>query len=469
MVNVFKKPVVIPLLKERLSGEIANIWNEFIANFDPLERPELLKYVPTLTQFMALIVISLVATIKSCRKGFQYIQIDSYSRLKYIILTAKRESLKRQVNLNNFCLSILTSLDPRNIVSNIAMFIWKGFLIFPLYLPIYVYAELKALYACLTLNYCPYPRTFVGILYTYVPLFYNVFKEIIYILSILVTAPKTVLQDILFQKESLETITLCGRKCVAWSDPIKIQTINNVAAQTSSTGTEIMLSAISMCLSNYFTQVNQSIPNDLPVAIRNISSNYIFATGPNIKPEDAVSGILCLNLSIPDPNKETSDIENLLEIKNKFNSALEKQGLSHLLTVLQTKFGILTKFLPATILSIYLKYLSRKYCVSVTEVTSRYPHVKQRTVWGQEVLSVIYWRPPQANTSKYSILIIIALFLHIFYFGYICFKILIKIQEAYGIQDEIFINIEYDLETTQSINKLKNHHTLFVNFILQSR
>lgn len=400
--NVLKKPVVLPILKDRLTEEIANIWNEFVANFDPLERPELLKYVPTFPQFMARLLISLLATVKDCRKNFNFIKTDFYSRLKYVVVTTKRETMKREVISSNFFLSILSSLDPRNILSAFLKTMWKGLVIFPLNVPIVAYAEMKALYACLTLNYCPYPRTLIGILYTYVPLFYHSFLEIAYILSILIGAPKTLLEDILLQKESLQTITLCGRKCVAWSDPISTQTINTVATQTSSTGTEIMLSAVSMCLSNYFVQVNHPIPDDLPVTIRNISSNYIFATGSNVKPEDAVSGILCLNLSVPDPSKETTDVENLLDIKNEFNVALEKQGLSHLLSILQTKFGILTKFLPSTCLSVYLKYLSRKYSVSITEVTSRHPHVMQKTIWGQEVLSVIFWRPPQANTSKWN-------------------------------------------------------------------
>lgn len=398
--NVFKKPVVLPVLKEQLTNEISNIWNVFITNYDPLERPELLKYVPTLPQFIALLVISIVATLKECRRGFNFIKNDNVTRLFYIITTAKKEAMKREVNTRNFILSVLVSMSPKNIISIVFWFCWTGLVSVPLQIPIFLYAEARAFYTCLTVDYCPYPRTIVGILYKYVPLFYKSLREIFQIISILLTAPKTVLQDILLQKESLQTITLCGRKCVAWSDPINIKIINEIAAQYASTGTEIMLTAVSRCISQYLIQISHPLPTDLPIFIRNISSNYVYATGPNIKPEDAESGVLCLNLSIPDPDKEMSGIENLLEVKNKFNTALGKQGLSHLLTILQTKFGILTKFLPSTCLSIYLKYLSSKYSVSVTEVTSRHPHFIQRTLWGQEVLTIIYWRPPQANTSK---------------------------------------------------------------------
>lgn len=400
LVNVFKKPVVLPILKEQLMEEISNIWNKFLAIYDPLEQPELLKYVPTFPQFVALVVISVVATMKECRRGFNFIKNDNYTRLLYVITTAIKETTKRKVNVRNLISSVLVSSSPKYMISVLFWFCWKSVVSIPLQTPIFLYAEIRAFYACVTLKYCPYPRTLVGIVYKYLPLCYKSSKEIFQIISVLLVAPKTLLQDILLQKESLQTITLCGRKCVAWSDPVNIQVINEIAAEYDSTGTEIMLTAVSKCLAQYLIQISHPLPTDLPIFIRNISSNCVYATGPIVKPEDAESGVLCLNLSILDPDKETSGIENLLEVKNKFNKALEKQALSHLLTILQNKFGILTKFLPSTCLSIYLKYLSSKYSVSITEVTNRYPHVFQRTLWAQEVLNVVYWRPPQANTSK---------------------------------------------------------------------
>ncbi|XP_018575248.1 uncharacterized protein LOC108914034 [Anoplophora glabripennis] len=399
LVEVFKKPVVIPILKEKLTEELSNRWNEFVSNYDPLERPELLKNTPTLTQFFAITLITLVSLMKDCRKGFRVIKDDAFSKIKYVFKATIKETTKRQVTLKNLILSIFASLDPRNLINFFFGNIWYVFFVLPIRIPITIYAEFLALYACLTLKYCPYPHTFVGVLYTYVPLFYKSLLEVFYIFGILVSAPKTIVQDILMQKQSVQTITLCGRKSVAWSDLVKVEAIKNVARQTGVSETEVMLAAVSMCISKYFVQTNHYIPEDLPITMRHISSNYVFATGQNIKPEDAMSGILCMNLAIPDPEKEITALENLLEIKNKFNSAIRKQGLSHLLTMLQTKFGILTKLLPSTIVSIYLKYLSAKYAVTVTEVTSRYPNVTQKTLWGQEVNSVIYWRPPQANTS----------------------------------------------------------------------
>ncbi|CAH0564858.1 unnamed protein product [Brassicogethes aeneus] len=399
LVEVLPKPKVMPVLKEKLTEELSNRWNEFVANYDPLERPELLKNTPTFFEFLSISLITIVSSFKECRRGFRVIKDDIYSRTKYILITLNKETTKRQVTVLNFFLSILCSLDPRNVLSNTFRSLWYVCFVLPVRVPIVIYAEVLAFYTCLTLQYCPYPYTFVGMLYTYVPLFFNTTKELMKILSIFFSAPKTVIQDILLQKESFQTITLCGRKSVAWSDPVKVDFIRQISKATGVSDTEIMLSAVSASVSKYLSQTNHVIPDELPITIRNINSNYIFATGNNVKPGDAMSGILCLNLPIMDPERETTQLDNLMEVRDNFHKVLEKQGLSHLLTILQTRFGVLTKFLPSFLVSVYLKYLSRKYAVSVTELTSRYPNVTQRSLWGQEVSSVIYWRPPQGNTS----------------------------------------------------------------------
>lgn len=394
------KPEAIPKLKQILGEEIANTWNEFISNYDPLECTELLKNTPGFFQFQAIVVVALASTLKECRKGFRVIQNDWFSRSKFIILTFKRECKKRKITPINITKSVFVTLDPRNVIK-----FWIRLLTVVVTLPLRLYLifmrEILALYNCIVVGYCSYNSTMVGTLYTYVPLLYNCLKEIFLYVGIVVKAPRTIIEDILLQKESFQTITLCGRKSVAWSDSVKIDVVRSISKATGVSEIEICLAAISACISKYFTQTKHLIPDLLPVALRNINSNYIFGTGPHLRPEDSVSGILCLNLPILDPEKEISIMENLVEVKNNFRNSLDKQGLSHLLSLCQTKFGFLTKVLPLSLLAVYLRYLSRKYAVSVTEVTSRYPNVSQKTLWGQEVNSVIYWRPPQANSSQF--------------------------------------------------------------------
>jgi hypothetical protein len=398
LVEVLPKPQAIPELKQRLGEEISNFWNEFVSNYDPLECTELLKNTPGFFQLQAIVVVALISTIKESRKGFSMIKSDIFSRTRFVILTLKRECKKRRVTFKTLSKSVLVTLDPRNIVK-----LWfrnlTSVATWPLRLQIRLYREASALYSCLVNSYCQYNNTVVGVVYNYVPLIYACAKEIFFYVGIVVKAPRTIIEDILLQKESFQTITLCGRKSVAWSDPVKIELIKSTSKATGVSEIEIMLAAISACISKYFIHTKHLIPDFLPITLRNINSNYIFGTGANLRPEDSVSGILCLNLPILDPEKEVSVLENLVEIKNNFRNSLDRQGLSHLLSLGQTKFGLLTKILPLSLLAVYLRYLSRKYAVSGTELTSRYPNVSQRTLWGQEVSSVIYWRPPQANSS----------------------------------------------------------------------
>ncbi|XP_060522192.1 uncharacterized protein LOC132699472 isoform X1 [Cylas formicarius] len=399
LVEVVKKPVALPTMREKLTEEISNHWNEFVGSYDPLEKPELLKDTPTLRLFLAVCIVTLVAVIRESRKGFRVVKPDSFSKLKYFSLTMIKETSKRQVSPKNFLLSILKTMSPGNLAMVLFEHVWFAVTLFPIRLPLFLYSESMALYYCFSLKYCPYPHTLVGVFYTYVPLLVGSLKEVLGILRLIFLAPRTIIQDILMQEESMQTITLCGRKAVAWSDPVKLESIKNLAKNLGVSETEVILSSVAMCLSKYFSQVEDTIPKELPITMRNINSNYLFATGPQVKFYDSMSGIICLNLPVVDPQSDVTQLENLKLIEGKFKLALEKQGVSHLLTSLQTRAGVLTMFLPSTFASIYLKYLSRKYVVTVTELTNRYPNVTQRTLWGQEVDSVIYWRPPQANTS----------------------------------------------------------------------
>lgn len=322
--------------------------------------------------------------------------------MKYVWNTFKHETSKRQATVGNFFNAILITVDPRNVTLTILKTIWFFSVTLTMKLPVLIYYEIAALYSCLILKYSAYPHTFIGNIYSYVPLFYYANKELGYYLKILFQAPLTILQEIFFKSETFQTVTLCGRKVVAWSDAIKTEHIRAIARKTNTTETEVALAATSAGISQYLIHVvKESIPNSLPITAINVNSNFIFAAGPNIKPSDSISGILCLTLSSLQSEKNMLQVLN--EVHQNFFEASERQALVSLLSLLEIRSGILSKLLPYTFLSVLLKYLSRKYAISFTEVTSRSPNVTQRTLWGQEVVSAIYWRPPQANISKLSL------------------------------------------------------------------
>lgn len=159
------------------------------------------------------------------------------------------------------------------------------------------------------------------------------------------------------------------------------------------------MSAFSSTLSKYLGHTQTVSLNQLPITCRNINFNYIVSTGTNVKPEDSVGGMVYFNIPILNSDKPQNLIENLKQINANFDQTKQFQGMTYLLTILENKFGILSRLFPGTFMNILLKYMSAKYSVMVTEVTSRQPNVTQ-TIWGQEVLSILYWRPPQANISK---------------------------------------------------------------------
>lgn len=361
-----------------------------------------MKNGPGLYQFLAILLITVASVFKECRKSFSNISNDPFSKLKYIYTTFRKEAKKRQVTFSKFIASIFITSDPRNVITMMIKWSWCLTVSFAFKTPLIFYHEIMAIYTCLNLGYCAYPNTFVGILFNYVPLFYYAGKEIAYCLTVLFHAPRTILQEIFFESETIQTVTLCGRKVVAWSEPVKTEFVKAVARQTGVTETEVTLAAISVGISKYLNQANrEEMPEKLPITAINFSSNYIFSSGINVKPSDSVSGVLCITLPIPESEKSCVLLEYLRKIQRNFTDSLNKQPLVFLLTLMEIKYGIITKLLPATFLSILFKYLTRKYAISFTEINCKHPNVTQKTLWGQEVSSAIFWRPPQANISKF--------------------------------------------------------------------
>ncbi|KAL3273690.1 hypothetical protein HHI36_015120 [Cryptolaemus montrouzieri] len=398
LVKVLEELKSFPLLKQRLTDELSNYWNEFLSNYDPLERLELLKNNPNFSQFLAISLITFITILKEIKRGFKVIKPDVYSRYQYICYIVEKETRKRQIHFSTFLTSIIVSLDPRNLIKTNFKLFWNFLTFFTIRFPSQILAEVLSVYQCIFQGYCSYTYTFVGLIYTYVPLAYGSFKEFLDIAKTIFYAPKNIISQILCKKEYLQTVTLTGRKCVAWSEPIKTERLKMISKTLEISELELLLGGLSMNLSKYLNQVDHVIPDEMAISMRNINSNYIFATGINVRPEDSCSGILFMGLPIPNNERGDTPVKNLAKIKNNFKESLEKQQVSYFLSILQTRFGVLAKILPSTFLAIYLRYLSRKFAVTVTEVSSRYPNVTQRTLWGQEVSTVIYWRPPQANT-----------------------------------------------------------------------
>ncbi|KAF5306243.1 hypothetical protein FQA39_LY08941 [Lamprigera yunnana] len=397
LVSVLKKPKYIPLLKERFQEDFTNLWNEFVSLYDPLEQIKLLKSNTSLFQYSAMMLITSVAIFKEYRKGCGVVKNDIISRLRYLHAVFVKETNRRQMTFSNFLNALFETVHPINIIKDMLnWWYWSLLLLFKL--PYFVYQELVTLYACYRSEYCGYSNTIVGFLFGYIPLFYNVTKEVYYYLTLLVRAPGTILEQILFEPETIQTIPPCGRKVISWSDPVDVNFIRKIAKRTGCSETDILLATVSSTVSRYCDQASIITPLEVPVTIRNVNSNYIFASGSDVKPQDSVSGLIGLRLPILTSEKDETFLENLHTVRHNFTTAMASQPISYLLTTLQTKYSILTNVFPKTSIEVLLKYLSRKYTVSITEITNNYKGLL-RTTWGQEVVNAVYWRPPQANMS----------------------------------------------------------------------
>lgn len=228
LLEVFQKPKSIIILKERLQEDLTNQWNEFISNYDPMEKPELLKNGTTIFQFLAIALITAVSIVKELRKGYTMVKSDLFSRLKFLTTTITREMRKRQITLKNFASSIMVSFDPRTTIKT-TLLLWYSGVVYVVKFPFKLYQESKAMYSCATQQYCKYPGTLVGLVYSYVPLAFYAFGEILYWAKLLVEAPRTIWDQVVSPAETVQTIPPCGRKVVAWSEPVNTELIQRVS------------------------------------------------------------------------------------------------------------------------------------------------------------------------------------------------------------------------------------------------
>lgn len=398
LLNVVKKPKYVPLLKERFLEDFTNLWNEFVSSCDPLEQTEVIKTSPGLFQYLGIMLLAWVSICKEFRKGYNAVKQDPISKMRYFNATFVKETNRRQLTFSNFLNALFETIHPINIIKGVLNW-WYWLILLLLKVPVLIYQELMTVYSCYKTEYWGYSNTITGFLYGYVPLFYNATNEICYYLGLLIQAPAIIFEQIVFEPETIQTIPPCGRKVVSWSEPVNVNFIRKIAKSTGVSETEILLATISTTIARYCAQAGVVTPSEIPVTIRNVNSNYIFRSGDYVKPQDCVSGLIGLRLPVLSSEKDETFLENLRVVQDNFAKAIDSQAVSYLLTILQTKYGTLTNFLPATLIQVLLKYLSRKYTISITEITNNYNNTTVRATWGKEVTNVIYWRPPQANMS----------------------------------------------------------------------
>lgn len=218
LLDIFTPPKAIPTLYIKLTDTFSNYWNEYISLHDPLENIDLLKTTPTLYQFYSRCIIAFVSIIREYIKDYSSINNNLQSRLKYLWTLIKRETHRRQISLKLFMDSILHTLNPKTLFISYIAFIWRVLIMFTLKMPILIYYEVAAFVECIAFKYCVHTNTIIAMLFNYIPILYNAFKEVIYCISVIISAPKIIINEILLNKfyAPPQTIKSSGRKVIAW-------------------------------------------------------------------------------------------------------------------------------------------------------------------------------------------------------------------------------------------------------------
>lgn len=164
---------------------------------------------------------------------------------------------------------------------------------------------------------------------------------------------------------------------------------------------EIILSAISYALeqdnltttSIRDTKTNDDIqPTSIRTTIRSIPSENIF--DKTKLPNSLVS----FNLTLcPGP------ADKLMHIRKTIEKVEKNQSIRRIIYWGQHYFGYFTKCLPLLWSKMLLKYLTKKFAVTITEIRGENNDLEKSfvTLWGDDVSDLVYFQPPQANISEY--------------------------------------------------------------------
>lgn len=368
LAGTFKTPVAIPQVYQHVYESFCNFWNEFLSVYDPQENPKILKSA-TLRTYFSITLITAVSIIR------EYVKC-AHPNLTQII---RREMNKRYFTVRLFWVSVLNTFHPVTIATSIASWTW---------------------WFTMTLLLQAF-RTVLNIpVYTYwMILLYHVLRELWYLTNIVYTAPRMILQELFFPAapnscHHLQTVSLCGRKAISWSDPVSLDYIRRIHDATGASSCEILLSAVSASVRDYFRYLGFPVPDSVVTTARFVPQEYLLAQSSSFQEH---GGLMCLELPLWIPDEP---IENLTVTQNALYKARTNQASIYLASLYRFDHSLLPKLLPSVLARILLNALSRKYAVTITQVDATTSERKRRRLlWGQEVENIMYWRPPQGNIS----------------------------------------------------------------------
>lgn len=370
--TVYQAPTALPRLGEHVSEICTNTWNELVSTYDPLENPKVFKCRPNVFIFgtMIAIVAASAARQKSARRHFGR---------KFL-----NELARRDIRFRYLCESVINTFHP----AMWASFAWWLLVKCIFRLPITILLMAK--------------NTSTYVYWAYV-LLYSV-SELVYLAGLIYRAPSTVIRELVLPFFSGPDGGLPARdpdsvahKRVYWSRPIDLDLVNTIHDNTGAATCEIQLSMLAAVLRDYFTEAGVKFSGD------NVMTTTRFVAKANLfqlnNRHVITNGLLALPL--PVDITDNDPIYSLHKMQECLQEAIGNQTALYIASMWQIDHSLATSFLPSALVSYGLRFLSKKYPLSVTYVEEHKLDRKRRQLmWGQEVDAIMYWRSPQANVCE---------------------------------------------------------------------
>lgn len=342
-----------------------------------------------------LLIINVTVGSDFC-KGYNATKNTISIKWRFFKNLVQREVKRRNLTWNIVWKSICNSFDPLTIVKTIFFFMWWILISFILMWPYILYRELEAIRCCLFLGHAGYPSSLIGFIFEYTPLIYGAVREIFSIARIVIRAPRLIYEELFEsrnnEKHSLQTISLCGRKVVSWSENLSKDEIKDFGKKYGCNETELLISSISTALQDFMISFNpEKKCKSIEMIVRCVLHEYLFGRMSSRK---GIGGVSCINLPLESPS-----VQQIQKINKQISVNREKQVAMYFLSLAQSNYDFLTRVIPAFWMKIILNYLSKKFTVAIIEVTEPDFESKKITLWGHSIESAIYFRPPQSNTS----------------------------------------------------------------------
>ncbi|XP_021938483.1 uncharacterized protein LOC110839019 isoform X2 [Zootermopsis nevadensis] len=393
-------PVAIPRLYNIVRDLITHRWTQIVATYDPAQNPQILKSPPGIQTCTILIFITAVSIFKELLFLAKKTDMSLYRKILNINSTILTEVEKRQCTPKFLSVGIINSLRPKQLFFSWLSVFWRTGYICAVTVPLFAITEFWALVSRKT-NYS-FSETTAESSFNYWSLFLASIKEAVCIMTIIYTAPRMLIQELIIShhgpKHQLQTVSLCGRKVVAWSDPISLDIIRKISSSVGASTTEILVSAISGALREYFRQFCLPVPESVLTTARFFPLEGLMRHSrvDDRPPIPSGRGLICLPL--PTSPVYDDPRESVQEIQRIISEARQKQPAIYQASLWQLDGGYITRILPSLAVRLVLNHLSRRYAVALTQVAPEMSdESRNRLIWGQEVESALYWRPPQSN------------------------------------------------------------------------